>query len=66
MKHRKKLQFNIFSNASIYFEIFYAVILLIVSNTVKADLLRNRWGFRSSIVDLKVENSPSNEVEWTN
>ena len=66
MRHWKKLQFKVFSNASIYFEIFYAVILLIEPNTVKTDLLRHPWGICSSIVDVNVKNSPSNEVEWTN
>ena len=40
--------------------------LLIVSNTFKTDLLRNPWGICSSIVDLKVGNSPSHEVKQTN
>ena len=40
--------------------------LLIASNTFKADLLRNPWGMRSSIVDLTVKNFASHEVEQTN
>ena len=40
--------------------------MLIVSETFKADLLRNPWGICSFIVDLKVEKSPSQEIKQTN
>ena len=54
------------SDASIYFEIFYAVICLSFQTLLKQIFYKNVSGMRSSIVNLKVEKCPSHEVKRTN